>query len=150
MFYMSEFMNYAINEAKAAYIEGEIPIGAVIVENGKVVSSAHNLCEKLSDPTAHAEMLAIKEACRKLDRKFLDGCEMYVTVEPCPMCAGAVINSRISRLYFGAFEPQTGACGSVVNLFLGTDAYKKTDVFTGDCEKEAQKLMKDFFASRLR
>ena len=66
------------------------------------------------------------------------------------MCAGAVINSRISRLYFGAFEPQTGACGSVVNLFLGTDAYKKTDVFTGDCASEAQKLMKDFFASRLR
>ena len=95
-------------------------------------------------------MLAIRNACASLGRKYLDGCEIYVTVEPCPMCAGAIINSRISKLYFGAFEPLSGACGSTVNLFLSTDAYKKTDIFMGEYADEARRLMQDFFKTRLR
>lgn len=147
---MNDFMLAALDEAKEAFSEGEIPVGAVITENGRIISSAHNMCERLSDPTAHAEVLAVRSACESLGRKYLDGCEIYVTVEPCPMCAGAIINSRISKLYFGAFEPLSGACGSTVNLFLSTDAYKKTDIFMGEYADEARRLMQDFFKTRLR
>lgn len=145
---MGDFMKIALSEAQIAYDSGEVPVGAVIVRGECVLARAHNRCEELTDPTAHAEVLVIRAACEALKSKFLDGCELYVTLEPCSMCAGAVINSRISKLYFGAFEPETGACGSTVNLFLSTDAYKKTDVFIGDCADEASRLMKDFFKTK--
>ena len=144
------FMNEALALAKNAYKQGEIPVGAVIVCDGKIVGRGHNLCEAQNSPVRHAEMIAIEDACKNLGQKYLDDCEMYVTLEPCSMCAGAIINARISKLYFGAFERGTGACGSVVNLFLSTDAYKKTDVFPGVMQEECRRLMVDFFKEELR
>lgn len=144
------FMKQAIDLAKKAYSMGEIPVGAVIVKNGRVISSAFNLCQQKRNCTRHAEINAIEAACEALGEKFLDGCDMYVTLEPCAMCAGAIINARISRLYFGAFEKESGACGSIVNLFLSTNAYKKTDVFPGCLEEECSRLMIDFFRKELR
>lgn len=96
--------------------EGEIPVGAVIVKNGEVIARAHNLKEQIHDPTAHAEMLAIKRACEVIGDWRLDGCDMYVTLEPCPMCASAILQSRIDRLYIGTFNKDMGACGSTINL----------------------------------
>lgn len=111
-----EFMNVALDEAIKGKNKGEIPVGAVIVKNGEVISKAHNLKETLKLPTAHAEILAIEEACKKLDNWRLSGCEMYVTLEPCPMCASAIVQSRISKVYIGTFNKDMGACGSVLNL----------------------------------
>lgn len=110
------FMNEAIQEAIAARNEGEIPIGAVIVKDGSIISKAHNLKEILNDVTAHAEILAIKEAAKVIGDWRLNGCEMYVTLEPCSMCASAIIQSRISKVYIGAFNNEMGACGSIINL----------------------------------
>lgn len=112
----NEFMNLAIQEAKEGMIEGEIPVGAVIVKDGQIISKAHNLKETLNDVTAHAEILAIREAARVIGDWRLNGCEMYVTLEPCSMCAGAIIQSRISKVYIGAFNNEMGACGSIINL----------------------------------
>ena len=110
------FMNEAIQEAIAARNEEEIPIGAVIVKDGSIISKAHNLKEILNDVTAHAEILAIKEAAKVIGDWRLNGCEMYVTLEPCSMCASAIIQSRISKVYIGAFNNEMGACGSIINL----------------------------------
>lgn len=146
----TEYMRQALKLAEKAYSMGEIPVGAVIVRNGEIIGSGFNCCEREKNPLRHAEMMAIDEACRNSGDKFLDDCDMYVTLEPCCMCAGAIINARIRRLYFGAFEPATGACGSTVNLFLSTDAYKKTDVFPGVLGGECRRLMTDFFRKELR
>lgn len=110
------FLNLAIKEAQIAASEGEVPVGAVIVKDNEVIAAAHNLKEKLKDPTAHAEILAIKQACTKLGDWRLNGCELYVTLEPCAMCAAAICQSRISKVYIGTFDPEAGACGSVINL----------------------------------
>lgn len=142
------YMGLAIKQAKLAAEQGEVPVGAVVVKNGRVLAQAHNLCEQLADPTAHAELLAIRQAGQALGDWRLEGCFLYVTAEPCAMCAGAAINARISRIYFGAFEPNTGACGSTVNLFLQTDARKTTDVYPGVLQAECQELLKDFFQKR--
>lgn len=112
----NEFMNLAIQEAREGMNEGEIPVGAVIVKDDKIISKAHNLKETLNDVTAHAEILAIREAARAIGDWRLNGCEMYVTLEPCSMCAGAIIQSRISKVYIGAFNNEMGACGSIINL----------------------------------
>ena len=142
------YMKLALKQAKLAESMGEVPIGAVIVKGETVLSSAHNLCETKKDPTAHAELLAIQRACDVLGDWRLDGCSLYVTAEPCAMCAGAIINARISRVYFGAFEPNTGACGSTVNLFLQTNAYKTTDVYPCVLQAECEKILVDFFKKR--
>lgn len=110
------FIEIALKEAQIARELDEVPVGAVIVKAGKVIATAHNLREKLKDPTAHAEILAIKKACELLGDWRLTECEMYVTLEPCPMCTGAIIQSRIKKLYIGTFDPITGCCGSVINL----------------------------------
>lgn len=110
------FMNLAIDEAIKGRDKGEIPVGVVIVKNGEVIAKAHNLKETLKRPTAHAEILAIEEACKKIDNWRLTGCEMYVTLEPCAMCASAISQSRISKVYIGTFNKDMGACGSVLNL----------------------------------
>ena len=117
------YMEIAIQEARMAAEEGEIPVGAVIVKGNIVISRAHNLREKMGSATAHAEILAIDEACRILGRWRLDDCDLYVTLEPCPMCAGAIINARIRRLYFGAADPKAGAVGSVVDLRMRFQPY---------------------------
>lgn len=111
-----EFMKMALEEATKAKGKGEIPVGAVIVKNGEVLAKAHNLKETLKLPTAHAEILAIEEACKKINNWRLTGCEMYVTLEPCAMCASAISQSRISKVYIGTFNKDMGACGSVLNL----------------------------------
>ena len=111
-----DYMNIAIEEAKVAFNKGEVPIGVVIVKNNKIIAKSHNLKEKLKKPTAHAEILAIEEACAYFDNWRLSGCEMYVTLEPCPMCAAAIAQSRISKLYIGTFNKDMGACGSTINL----------------------------------
>lgn len=110
------FMDIAIEEAQIAYEKGEVPVGVVIVKEGKVISRQHNLKESLNLPTAHAEILAIEEACKKLNNWRLSGCEMYVTLEPCPMCASVIAQSRISRLFIGTFNKDMGACGSTIDL----------------------------------
>ena len=111
-----KFMDIALDEAKIAVLKDEVPVGAVIVKNGEVIASAHNLRETLNDPTAHAEILAIKKASGILKNWRLNECEMYVTLEPCPMCAGAILQSRIRKLYIGTIDPSMGCCGSVVDL----------------------------------
>ena len=107
-------LSLALEEAEKAREKGEVPVGAVIVKDGEIIARAHNLKETLKDPTAHAEILAIREACNKLNNWRLNGCEMYVTLEPCPMCAGAILQSRLSKIYIGTFDDTTGAAGSVV------------------------------------
>lgn len=113
---MINFLEFAKKEAILAMNKGEIPVGAVIVKNGVIIGKAHNLKETLKDSTAHAEILAIKEASKHIGDWRLNGAEMYVTLEPCPMCASAIVQSRISKLYIGTFNKDMGACGSVINL----------------------------------
>lgn len=143
-----KFMRLALEQAEISAKMDEVPIGAVIVKDNQIISVAHNLCESKKDPTAHAELLAIKDACKKLNDWRLDGCSLYVTAEPCCMCAGAIINARISKVYFGTFEPNTGACGSTINLFLQTNAYKTTDIFPGVLQAECETVLKEFFKEK--
>ena len=116
-----KFMKEALKEAKKAYDKLEIPVGAVIVRDNKIIARAHNLKELKQDTTKHAEILAIKKASKKLNNWRLTDCEIYVTLEPCPMCAGAIINSRIKKVYIGAKDLKTGACGSKLNLLQDYD-----------------------------
>ena len=139
-----KFMKEALKEAKKAYEKLEVPVGAVIVKNGKIIARAHNLKETKKDTTKHAEILAIEKASKKLNAWRLLDCEMYITLEPCSMCAGAIINSRIKKIYIGALDEKTGAAGSVLNLF----DYKfnhKVEVEKGILQKECEKVLKDFF-----
>ncbi len=139
------FMKEALKEAKKAYKKLEVPIGAVIVRDGKIIARAHNLRESKKNALAHAEILAINKACKKLEAWRLLDCDMYVTLEPCTMCAGAILNARIRKLYVAVLEPKTGAVGSKYNLFEDYIFNHKVDVQTGICEEEARKLLKDFF-----
>lgn len=135
-------MREAVKEAALALYEHEVPVGAVVVRNGVVISHAHNLCAAESDPTAHAEMLAMKEAHAVLGS--LDGCTLYVTLEPCAMCAGAMIHMRLPRLVYGAFDTACGCCGSRIDL---TDHWFDHSIETigGVCEAECADLLKGFF-----
>ena len=138
-------MKEALKEAKKAYGKMEIPVGAVIVKNGNIIARAHNLKETKGDTTKHAEIIAIQRASKKLNAWRLEDCEMYVTLEPCTMCAGAMINARIKKIYIGTMDQKTGACGSVLNLF---DDYKfnhKVKYETGIMQEECEKILKDFF-----
>ena len=139
-------MQEALREARKAGEQGEIPIGAVVVCRGTIIARAHNLNEALSDPTAHAEMQAITMATHHLGGKYLTGCTLYVTMEPCPMCAGAIINSRIKRVVFGCYDKKAGVYGSVMDLqeYPFNHYY---DVEGGVMEAECAKLLSDFFAA---
>ena len=139
------YMKLALKEAKKAYNKGEVPIGAVIVKDGKIIARAHNLREKNNDPTAHAEILALRKAAKKLGGWRLLGCDMYVTLEPCAMCAGAIIQARIERLFAGAMDLKAGAAGSIVDLFSETRFNHKVQVETGIFEEECSNVLKDFF-----
>lgn len=143
----AKYMDYALKEAKNAAEMGEVPIGAVIVKNGEILASAHNICESLKDPTAHAEILAIKKAAEKTGDFRLTGAELYVTLEPCPMCAGAAVNARIDEIIFGAADPVKGALGSVTNLYSFNFPNKPT-VFGGIREKECSKILQEFFKAK--
>jgi tRNA(adenine34) deaminase len=140
-----EYMKIALEEAKKAYKKEEVPIGAVIVKDGKVIAKAYNLREKKKQACAHAEILAIQKACRKLRAWRLEGCEMYVTLEPCPMCAGAIMNARIKKIYIGAMEPKFGSVGSKINLLEDVVFNHTVEVEKGICEAESVKLLQDFF-----
>lgn len=140
-----EFMREAIKEAKKAYKKLEVPVGAVIVKNGEIIARAHNLKETKLDTTKHAEILAIQRASKKLQSWRLIDCEMYVTLEPCSMCAGALINSRIKKVYIGALDQKTGAAGSVLNLFEDYTFNHKVEIEKGIMSDECEKLLKDFF-----
>ncbi len=111
-----DFLRYALSEAEKAYRKGEVPIGAIIVKNNEIIASGYNKREETQDVTMHAEIIAIKEACDKLGSWRLSGCDMYVTLEPCMMCMGAILQSRISKLHIGTFNQDMGCCGSVINL----------------------------------
>lgn len=144
-----DFMDLAIEEAKKAEEKGEIPVGAVIVKDGVVLAKAHNLKETLKRPMAHAEMLAIEEACNKLDNWRLSGTEMYVTLEPCPMCAAGIAQSRISKLYIGTFNKDMGACGSTINL-LDYDIFNFYVDVKWCYNDECSKILTNFFNKRRR
>lgn len=134
-------MQRAIAAAKLA--DGEIPVGAIILQNGTVIASACNKKEYDNDVTSHAEILAIREASKKLNRWRLDDCELYVTLEPCPMCAWAILQSRIKVVYFGSYDMNYGALGSVIDL--RTIANSKMKVYGGIMEEECNRLLKDYF-----
>lgn len=140
----SKFMLDAIKLAKEAANEGEVPVGAVIVKDGKIIAKGKNEREKKQNALSHAEIEAINNACNTLGSWRLDGCEIYVTLEPCPMCAGAIINSRIKTLVFGAFDSKMGSVDSVVNL-CDYPYNHKVEVYGGIYEDECLELIKDFF-----
>lgn len=137
----------ALEEAEKARKKGEVPVGAIIVKQGEVIAKAHNLKETLNDPTAHAEILAIKEACKKLNNWRLNGCEMYVTLEPCPMCAGAILQSRISKIYIGTFDETSGAAGSTINILQNPNLNHFLEV-NWDNNEECSKILTKFFKDR--
>ncbi|RSK25454.1 nucleoside deaminase [Bacillus sp. HMF5848] len=139
------YMNEAINEAKKAGEKGEVPIGAVIVLNGEVIARAHNLRETTQQATAHAEVLAIEQACDKTGYWRLDGASLYVTLEPCPMCAGAIIMSRVERVIYGATDPKAGCAGTFMNLLCDERFNHQAEVLSGICEEQCSQLLKDFF-----
>ncbi len=141
----TDFMNLAIEQAKLAAAELEVPVGAVIVRNGEVVSVGRNRRECGKNALAHAEIEAIDLACKKLGGWRLWECDMYVTLEPCPMCTGAIINSRIRRLVFGASDLKAGSCGSVVNLF-DLPYNHKPETVSGFMAEECASLLSEFFA----
>ena len=140
-----KYMKEAIKEAKKAYIKGEIPVGAVIVKNHKIIARAYNQKEDKLDTTKHAEILAIQKASKKLKAWRLADCEMYVTLEPCSMCAGALIQSRIKKVYIGTMDEKTGACGSVLNLLEDYTFNHKVEVETGIMQEECESILKQFF-----
>ncbi|MFA6350609.1 MAG: tRNA adenosine(34) deaminase TadA [Candidatus Omnitrophota bacterium] len=142
------FMLEALKEAKAAQEQDEVPVGAVIVHNGKIISRGHNQVETLKDPTAHAEMIALTSAANFLGSKWLLGASIYVTIEPCSMCAGALVLSRIKSLVYGASDPKTGACGSVVNIASDKKLNHRLRVKKGVLKDDCGALLKEFFKNK--
>lgn len=140
-----KYMKEALREAKKAYDKLEVPVGAVIVKDGKIIAKAHNLKETKTDTTKHAEILAIQKASKKLNSWRLLDCEMYVTLEPCSMCAGAIINSRIKKIYIGAMDEKTGAAGSVLNLFEDYIFNHKVEIKKDILKEECENILKKFF-----
>lgn len=138
-------MMEALEEAGLAALKGEIPIGAVIEKDGEIIARGHNETEGLKDPTAHAEMQAIRAAAKKLGGWRLAGCRMFVTCEPCSMCAGAIVWSRISTLYIGTMDPKAGACGSVFNIVEESKLNHQVYVERGLLEDACSQILKDFF-----
>lgn len=142
---MNKYMQVAYDEAVRAMEQGEVPVGAAIFCGDTLVAKAHNLVETRKDPTAHAEMLAIKQAIEILGRKQLSDCSLYVTLEPCAMCIGAIHLCKIARVYFGAYDEKSGACGGHIDVpWSGCFDYK-TEIYGSIDEPECQKILKDFF-----
>lgn len=141
-------MREALRSARRAPAHRDVPIGAVVVRHGEVVARARNRREAEHDPTAHAEVLVLRRAARKLGSWRLDGCTLYVTLEPCPMCAGAIVLARIPRLVFGAFDPKAGACGSLYNLTDDPRLNHRVEIRGGLLETPCSELLRDFFRRR--
>ena len=140
-----KFMKQALNQAKKAYLNDEIPVGAIIVKENKIIAKAYNEKENKHDTTKHAEILAIQKASRKLQSWRLTDCEMYVTLEPCSMCAGALIQARLKKVYIGTMDSKTGSCGSKLNLLHDYEFNHKVEIQTGVLQKECEELLKKFF-----
>lgn len=141
----SELMKFALKEAVKAFDYDEVPVGCVIVHENKIIAKGYNQIETLSDPTAHAEMLALTSAFDSLGRKTLNGCSMYVTLEPCPMCAGAIVLSKLENLFFGSYDNKTGACGSVFNITGSSILNHSVNVYGGILDDDCGSLLKSFF-----
>ncbi len=142
------FMAIAFKEAEAAFEEKEIPVGAVIVKDGAVIAKAHNQVEMLQDPTAHAEIIAIGAAANHLGSWRLKGCTLYVTLEPCPMCAGAIVLSRMDRIVFGSYDPKMGACSTLYNVVQDERLNHRVEVIAGGMDDESRSLLREFFAGK--
>ncbi len=145
---MPSFMDIALEEALAAQARGEVPVGCVIVREGQVVARAGNRTVADSDPTAHAELLALRAAAATLGSERLSGCDLYVTLEPCAMCAAAMSFARIRRLYYGAADPKGGAVDNGVRFFASPTCHHRPEVFGGMGESDAAALLRDFFTAR--
>lgn len=141
----STYMEIALDEAKKALLSGDVPVGAIIVYNGEIISREHNRVEELSDATAHAELLAIKDAIKKVGYKHLLDATMYVTLEPCSMCAGAIVLARLKRLVFAARDQKAGACSSVFNIVQSSQLNHFVEVTQGIMENESSKMLSTFF-----
>ena len=140
-----KYMRVAIKEAHQAQMLGEVPIGAVIVHNGQIIASGHNMRERFQDVTYHAEMLAIMEACTALNSWRLEDCDLYVTLEPCIMCSGAIVNARIKNVYYGAKDPKAGAVDSLYHLLGDQRLNHQVHVESGILGEECSQMLKDFF-----
>lgn len=142
------FMEIALGEARAAAQRGEVPVGAVIVRNGNMIAQAGNRTREMNDPTAHAEVLAIRAACQVLETERLTGCDLYVTLEPCAMCAGAISFARLGRLYFGAADVKGGAVENGSRFFSQQTCHHAPEVYSGIDERNASEILKEFFRQR--
>lgn len=142
------FMDVALEQARAAAGRGEVPVGAVVVKDGQIVAAAGNRTRELSDPTAHAEVLAIREACRLANSERLPGHDLYVTLEPCPICAGTISAARIARLYYGAADPKSGGVAHGARVFSHKQCHHIPEVYDGIAAAESEALLKTFFALR--
>lgn len=144
----AQFMQVALDLAKQAAINGEVPVGAVVVSNGEIIGRGSNAPISLSDPSAHAEIQALRDAAKTINNYRLIDCTLYVTLEPCVMCTGAIQHARIAKLVYGASDPKTGACGSVVNLMAENKLNHHTEVFGGVMAEECGNLLSAFFKER--
>lgn len=147
-FPLPEPMRAALNLAKSAAAAGEVPVGAVVVKDGMIVGEGHNAPRTAHDPTAHAEIVAIRAAAARLGNERLDGCDLYVTLEPCAMCAGAIAHARIARLYYGADDPKGGAVAHGPRIFAQPTVHHRPEVYDGIGAGEAAALLREFFAAR--
>ncbi|MBK7106471.1 MAG: nucleoside deaminase [Ignavibacteriae bacterium] len=143
-----KFMYSALQEAELAFDKDEVPIGAVVVYKNKIIGRGHNQTQQLNDSTAHAEMIAITAASNYLNNKFLNDCDLYITLEPCIMCSGAILLSRIKNVYFGAFEPKLGAAGSLYNLLSNNKYNHEINIFSGIYADESKHLLQSFFSKK--
>jgi len=141
-------MNEALKLARSAFHEDEVPVGAVVVHENRIVGRGHNQVELLRDPTAHAEMLAISAACDTLKQKYLQKCTLYVTLEPCAMCSGAIVWTKLDRVVFGAMDERAGGCGSVFNIAENRQLNHQAEIIQGIMEQESKKLLKTFFEKK--
>lgn len=144
----ASFMEHALEEARLADARGEVPVGAVLVRYGEIIARNGNRTLELKDPTAHAEVLVIREASKELNNERLTDCDLYVTLEPCPMCAGAISFARIRRLYFGASDQKSGAVESGVQYFSDITCHHKPEVYSGILESECSHILKAFFNNK--
>ena len=142
------FMSVALKEAEAAYKQNEVPVGAVIVKGDVVIARAHNQVEMLQDPTAHAEIIAIGAAANHLGGWRLNGCTLYVTLEPCVMCAGAIVLSRLDRIVFGAYDPKMGACSTLYNVVQDERLNHRVEIIAGVMDDDAKLLLREFFEKK--
>jgi tRNA(adenine34) deaminase len=140
-----QWMQFALKEAQRASREEEVPVGAIVVFENKIIGRGYNQIERLQDPTAHAEMIAITAATNHLNSRRLDNCTLYVTLEPCPMCAGAIVQARIPTLVFGAYDPKAGACATLFNIVQDSRLNHRAHVVAGVCDSESEELLKGFF-----